>query len=85
MKISFPLIAYKYRSGDSETLERDLQALRDATFYAAKRDKLNDPFEGRFNRTELDTQLTAIRYIESPRVSWRPVGLSCDLGLVLRG
>ncbi len=63
MNISSPRLAYKYRSGDSETLERDLQALRDATFYAAKRDKLNDPFEGRFNRTELDDKLSALRHM----------------------
>lgn len=79
MNISSPRLAYKYRSGDSETLERDLQTLRDATFYAAKRDKLNDPFEGRFNRTELDAQLKALCCMvakEFPKISGSVDGLS---------
>ena len=54
-------LAFKYRSGDASTLERDLTSLRDATFYAANRHTLNDPFEGRFDRTPLDSQLDAIR------------------------
>ncbi len=60
MKTPSSPLAYKYRSGDAHTLERDLSALRDATFYAASRKTLNDPFEGRFNRTELDTRLSAL-------------------------
>lgn len=35
--------------------------LRDAIFYAASRENLNDPFEGRFNRTDLDAQLIALK------------------------
>lgn len=54
-------IAFKYRSGDEITLHRDLSSLTDCQFYAGKRDALNDPFEGRFNRADLDAQLTAIR------------------------
>jgi hypothetical protein len=54
-------LAFKYRSGDPQTLERDLGSLRDAAFYAAARATLNDPFEGRFDRTALDSQLSALR------------------------
>ncbi len=54
-------LAFKYRSGDPATLARDLASLRDATFYAADRHTLNDPFEGRFDRGPLDSQFDAIR------------------------
>lgn len=54
-------LAFKYRSGDEATLARDLASLRDATFYAASRHMLNDPFEGRFDRASLDLQFDAVR------------------------
>lgn len=54
-------LAYKYRSGDFTTLERDLVSLQNATFYAAERHTLNDPFEGRFDRVPLDAQFDVIR------------------------
>lgn len=63
MNTSSSPLAYKYRSGDTHTLERDLSALCDATFYAASRETLNDPFEGRFNRAELDAQLSAFEHL----------------------
>lgn len=58
-------LAFKYRSGDEATLARDLTSLRDATFYAASRQTLNDPFEGRFDRDPLDLQFDAIRALVS--------------------
>ncbi|HWH74078.1 MAG TPA: DUF2971 domain-containing protein, partial [Methylibium sp.] len=58
-------LAFKYRSGDAGTLARDLTSLRDATFYAANRHTLNDPFEGRFDRTPLDSQFDAMRGLVS--------------------
>ncbi|MGB4062522.1 MAG: DUF2971 domain-containing protein [Azonexus sp.] len=58
-------LAYKYRSGDSSTLPRDLESLRDATFYAAERHALNDPFEGRFDRVSLDAQFSLLKMIAS--------------------
>jgi len=58
---TFSHLAFKYRSADSPTIERDLASLREATFYAAPREKLNDPFEGRFDRTTLDNQLSELR------------------------
>lgn len=63
MKSSPNRLAFKYRSGDPQTLQRDLGALRDATFYAASRGSLNDPFEGRFDRSSLDRQLLLIRQV----------------------
>lgn len=54
-------IAFKYRSGDGVTLQRDLSSLRECQFYAGTREALNDPFEGRFDRAELDTQLAVIK------------------------
>lgn len=58
-------LAYKYRSGDPHTLRRDLKSLADATFYAADRHSLNDPFEGRFDRSSLDAQFSAIKTLIS--------------------
>jgi len=58
-------LAFKYRSGDAATLARDLASLRDATFYAANRHTLNDPFEGRFDGAPLDLQFDAIRGLVS--------------------
>jgi len=58
---TFSHLAFKYRSGDSPTIERDLASLREATFYAAPRETLNDPFEGRFDRATLDNHLSALR------------------------
>lgn len=58
-------LAYKYRSGDPSTLPRDLESLRDATFYAAERHALNDPFEGRFDRASLDAQFSLLKMITS--------------------
>lgn len=58
-------LAYKYRSGDPSTLPRDLESLRDATFYAAERHALNDPFEGRFDRASLDAQFSLLKRITS--------------------
>lgn len=54
-------IAYKYLSGGADRLGRDLQTLHNACFYAAQRMTLNDPFEGRFDRTLLDRQLSTFR------------------------
>jgi hypothetical protein len=54
-------LAFKYRSGDPAHLARDLDSLRGATFYAALRGTLNDPFEGRFDRGSLDGQFSTFR------------------------
>jgi len=54
-------LAFKYRSGDEATLPRDLLALQESRFYAGTRHALNDPFEGRFDRSYLDAQTEAIR------------------------
>lgn len=51
-------LAYKYRAGEGPTLARDIAALSDCKFYAGTRHALNDPFEGRFDRTALDAQLS---------------------------
>lgn len=61
MNIPAICLAYKYRSGDPGTLTRDLESLRNATFYAAARQTLNDPFEGRFDRAHLDTQFSLLK------------------------
>lgn len=61
-------LAYKYRSGDPDTLSRDLESLRNATFYAAARQTLNDPFEGRFDRASLDAQFSLIKALVSDTV-----------------
>lgn len=58
-------LAYKYRSGDTSALPRDLDSLRDATFYAAERHALNDPFEGRFDRACLDAQFSLLKTLTS--------------------
>lgn len=58
-------LAYKYRSGDLSTLSRDLRALADATFFASDRHSLNDPFEGRFDRSVLDRQFDITKGIVS--------------------
>jgi Protein of unknown function (DUF2971) len=58
-------LAYKYRSGDPSTLPRDLESLRNATFYAAARHALNDPFEGRFDRASLDAQFSLLKTVLS--------------------
>lgn len=58
-------LVYKYRSGDPSTLTRDLESLRNATFYAAARDTLNDPFEGRFDRVSLDSQFSVLKTLFS--------------------
>jgi hypothetical protein len=58
---SGPRLAFKYRSGDPSTLDRDLKSLFDAVFYASSRAFLNDPFEGRFDRSPLDGQLALLR------------------------
>lgn len=58
-------IAYKYRSGGSDTLKRDLQSLAEAKFYAGDRHALNDPFEGRFERASLDAQFIALKTLVS--------------------
>lgn len=63
MNPSSSRLAFKYRSGDLHALDRDLRSLRDATFYAAPRETLNDPFEGRFDRTALDRQFSALRQL----------------------
>ncbi|MBX8476140.1 DUF2971 domain-containing protein [Pseudomonas cichorii] len=65
MKKPLPKLAFKYRSGDESTLSRDLESLRDATFYAASRNYLNDPFEGRFDRVVLDGQLARLSALGS--------------------
>jgi hypothetical protein len=54
-------IGYKYRSGEKGTLARDLASLRNSQIFAAPRASLNDPFEGRFDRTALDTQFDLTR------------------------
>ncbi|NBQ67484.1 MAG: DUF2971 domain-containing protein [Nitrosomonadaceae bacterium] len=58
-------LAFKYRSGDFRTLKRDLESLRNAAFFAAPRETLNDPFEGRFDRGALDNQLSAFKKLVS--------------------
>lgn len=58
-------LAYKYRSGDRSSLPRDLESLRNATFYAAERHALNDSFEGRFDRASLDAQFLLLKTITS--------------------
>jgi hypothetical protein len=60
-----PRIAYKYRSGDPNTLQRDLQSLVDSRFYAAVRHELNDPFEGRFDRSSINAQFSALQALIS--------------------
>jgi hypothetical protein len=52
-------LAYKYRS--PATLARDLAGLQQSRIYAAPRDQLNDPFEGRFDRTTLDGQFRVLK------------------------
>lgn len=47
-------IAYKYRSGDDETISRDIKFLIESKFFAAEVNKLNDPFEGVFKRDQID-------------------------------
>lgn len=61
MKTSNTRLGYKYRSGEVNTLDRDLKALRDSTFYAASRLTLNDPFEGRFDRKSIDNQFILLQ------------------------
>ncbi|MDO7926622.1 DUF2971 domain-containing protein [Pseudomonas sp. KFB-139] len=80
---SLSQLAFKYRSGDENTLSRDLQSLRDATFYAAPRDCLNDPFEGRFDRTVLDGRLAGLsalgsKFIPSVMASFDAVSLAAN-------
>lgn len=58
-------LAYKYRSGDPSTLQRDLQSLADSKFYAAVRHELNDPFEGRFDRSSINAQFSALKTLVS--------------------
>lgn len=60
-KCSTTRLAYKYRSGDPSSLTRDLKSLSDSTFYAAERHSLNDPFEGRFDRTSIDAQFLVLK------------------------
>jgi len=54
-------LAFKYRSGDKATFARDLQCLRESQIYAAPRISLNDPFEGRFDRSKLDVQFAGLK------------------------
>lgn len=49
---------FKYRS--DKTLSRDLDGLKDSYFWAATRDKLNDPFEGMYEGDRLDFEINAI-------------------------
>jgi hypothetical protein len=65
MDYSSSRLAFKYRSGDSYTLKRDLESLQNSTFYATQRNNLNDPFEGRFDRNSLDNQLSAVQKLVS--------------------
>jgi hypothetical protein len=60
---SNPRLAYKYRSGDANTLLRDLESLKLSRFYAALRSELNDPFEGRFDRGAFDTQFDVVKQL----------------------
>lgn len=62
-------LAYKYRSGDPSSLSRDLKSLSDSTFYAAERNALNDPFEGRFDRASLDAQFQLLKSLTSSAAS----------------
>jgi hypothetical protein len=62
---AIPRLAYKYRSGDKSTLQRDLQSLEDSKFYAAVRHELNDPFEGRFDRSSVKAQFSALKTLVS--------------------
>lgn len=61
-------LAYKYRSGDPSTLSRDLKSLAEAKFYAANRQTLNDPFEGRFDRASIDAQFSALKRLVADAV-----------------
>lgn len=86
MNIPSKRLAYKYRSGDSGTLSRDLESLRNATFYASARDTLNDPFEGRFDRASLDAQFLALKVLVSKAdeaVSTSLEDVSCAANTVL--
>ncbi|MGS1110289.1 DUF2971 domain-containing protein [Achromobacter anxifer] len=58
-------IGFKYRSGIANTLDRDLESLRNSTFFAAVRSTLNDPFEGRFDRGAYDIQFSALKSLIS--------------------
>lgn len=68
-KCSTTRLAYKYRSGDPSSLPRDLKSLSDSTFYAAERHSLNDPFEGRFDRTSIDAQFLLLKSLFSTATS----------------
>jgi hypothetical protein len=71
-------LAFKYRSGDQQTFRRDLESLQNATFYAAPRETLNDPFEGRFDRAALDSQFADLKTFAS---AFKP-GTSASLDAV---
>jgi len=48
---------FKYRGGDSEIFNRDLESLVKNSFWAPARDKLNDPCEGLFSADRLFSQI----------------------------
>lgn len=68
MNIPAKRLAFKYRSGDPGTLPRDIDSLRNSTFFAAARDTLNDPFEGRFDRASLDAQFSFLKTLLSKAI-----------------
>ncbi len=49
---------FKYRS--DKTFSRDLDGLKDNYFWAATRDRLNDPFEGMYEGDRLDFEINTI-------------------------
>ncbi|MEN9985124.1 MAG: hypothetical protein RI925_626 [Pseudomonadota bacterium] len=55
---------YKYRGAkNNDFLNRDLTSIKNNTFFAASREKLNDPYEGMFQQHELYATLTGLQII----------------------
>lgn len=53
---------YKYRdTRDNYFLQRDLNSIKNNTFFAASREKLNDPSEGLFQQGELSAMLAVLQ------------------------
>ncbi|HMS66895.1 MAG TPA: DUF2971 domain-containing protein [Saprospiraceae bacterium] len=51
------MLVYKYRSGDADTLERDIMSLKRNYFYSPTVDKLNDPTEAITNSNPASEQI----------------------------
>jgi Protein of unknown function (DUF2971) len=82
MKTTLPRLAFKYRTGASKTLDRDLASLQSSHFYSASRETLNDPFEGRFGRSEFNKQFEFIDAILKSQPSRSPSSTDSFLGAV---